>query len=549
MLNYIKNKNFLSLIIIFIPFLSFLNANLRSFDNVFLNSVFFILLIVIFTIFSLSWIASLIIKKIPYDIINLFLSLSFFVLFYLFQFFKDLLLFTVPIYSAEIAIFFSLIILVLLFFIFLHKKLLLFKRFVLIYISIIFILNFGILAFNSKIFFTSKNLPETLVLVNDDGINYLEENKKTNIYFVIVDAAIPLDKFDDHYKTNYYKEYLSKLKKKGFEYINDTKAAYPNTAHSLTSLFYLDYHINEKNYKKYPLTNLFPLILEKKNIQNLALMKNLEKINYKFKWLGNTYNDCRHNLDLCLDDNNELTNKKLIAPHVAKAFLQRSPFIQIYVKSKKFLGLEVPIRIYQKNNDALNIFMVKKSDFQLRNKGYFFLIHSLMPHWPYTFNSDCSLKKGLEILDLKKIQMEGKKRSDNILEAKFYKEQYECMLKRIDQFADFLSKNDPDANVVIISDHGHNIKDHFILGFDTFAMVKKNKKCKQKIKDNLNTANGARIMLGCTLGQEVNLLEKKLYYVYFERGDMTIGGKLGLEKLDPDNYKEIFKRFPFAPSH
>ena len=49
-------------------------------------------------------------------------------------------------------------------------------------------------------------------------------------------------------------------------------------------------------------------------------------------------------------------------------------------------------------------------------------------------------------------------RSDNILEAKYYKEQYECMLKRIDQFADFLNKNDPNANVVILSDHGHNIK-------------------------------------------------------------------------------------------
>ena len=54
-----------------------------------------------------------------------------------------------------------------------------------------------------------------------------------------------------------------------------------------------------------------------------------------------------------------------------------------------------------------------------------------MPHWPYTFNSDCSLKKGLEILDLKKIQMEAKMRSDNILEAKYYKEQYECMLKEL----------------------------------------------------------------------------------------------------------------------
>lgn len=548
MINLLKNKTFISLIILFIPFLSFLNANFQSFDNVFLNSVFLILFFVIIANFLISYIISKFTSQISYETLNLFFSFIFFILFYLFQFFKDLLVFTVPIYSAEISIIISIIVLFSLFFIFLNNKTNLLRRFVLIYVFMIFILNLSIFAFNSKIFFSLKDTSDSLVFVNEESIDYLNKGKKTNIYFVIVDAAIPLDKFDDQYQTNYTNDYLSKLNNKGFKYINNTKAAYPNTAHSLTSLFYLNYHIDEKNYKKYPLTNLFPRILEKTNIKKLALIKNLNKMDYKFKWLGNTYNDCRHNTDLCLDDNNS-EKKEIIAPHILKAFLQRSPLIQIYIKSKNFLGLEIPIRINQKNNDALNIFMEKNTNFNLNDKGYFFLIHSLMPHWPYTFNSDCSLKKGLEILDLKKIQMEAKKRSDNILEAKYYKEQYECMLKRIDQFADFLNKNDPNANVVIISDHGHNIKDNFILGFDTFAMVKKNKICNEKVDENLNTANAARFLLSCTIGQKIDQLEKKLYYVYFQRGDMTIGGKLGLEILDPNDYEEIFQRFPFAPSH
>lgn len=548
MTNLLKNKTFISLIILFIPFLSFLNANFQSFDNVFLNSVFLILFFVIIANFLISYIISKFTSQISYETLNLFFSFIFFILFYLFQFFKDLLVFAVPIYSAEISIIISIIVLFSFFFIFLNNKTNLLRRFVLIYVFMIFILNLSIFAINSKIFFSLKDTSDSLVFVNEKSIDYLNKGKKTNIYFVIVDAAIPLDKFDDQYQTNYTNDYLSKLNNKGFEYINNTKAAYPNTAHSLTSLFYLNYHIDEKNYKKYPLTNLFPRILEKTNIKKLALIKNLNKMDYKLKWLGNTYNDCRHNTDLCLDDNNS-EKKEIIAPHILKAFLQRSPLIQIYIKSKNFLGLEIPIRINQKNNDALNIFMEKNTNFNLNDKGYFFLIHSLMPHWPYTFNSDCSLKKGLEILDLKKIQMEAKKRSDNILEAKFYKEQYECMLKRIDQFADFLNKNDPNANVVIISDHGHNIKDNFILGFDTFAMVKKNKICNEKVDENLNTANAARFLLSCTIGQKIDQLEKKLYYVYFQRGDMTIGGKLGLEILDPNDYEEIFQRFPFAPSH
>ena len=52
--------------------------------------------------------------------------------------------------------------------------------------------------------------------------------------------------------------------------------------------------------------------------------------------------------------------------------------------------------------------------------------------------------------------------------------------------------------------------------------LKKQKKCKQKTGENLNTANAARFLLSCTLNQKIDQLEKKLHYVYFQRGDMTI---------------------------
>ena len=70
------------------------------------------------------------------------------------------------------------------------------------------------------------NPHDPLVFVNDEGIDYLNNYEKTNIYFVIVDAAIPLDKFDNQYKTNYSSDYLSELNDKGFEYINNTKTSY-----------------------------------------------------------------------------------------------------------------------------------------------------------------------------------------------------------------------------------------------------------------------------------------------------------------------------------
>ena len=545
----LKNNNFISLIFILIPLFSFANVNFHSFDTIFLNSVFFISLISIATIFSLSKFLSLFFKKFNFETINLVFSFSFFILFYLFGVFKTSLVSINPIYNAEISFVLSLIFLSLFLVFFLNKKYIFFQRFILIYISIIFIIDLSTFISNTKIFLSKKTLNDQLVLVDEEGLEYLKNNKKTNMYFVIVDGAISLDKFDEHYKTNYFSSYIPEFKKLGFNYIKNTKSAYPNTAHNMTAFYNLDYHIDEKNYQNYPIGEVWPKIIEKRNISKLALIQNLKKINYKLKWVGNTYHDCKYNYDLCLDEDNKKNKKYFIAPYVLEAFLQRSPLITVYVKSKSILGLSVPIRQYQKENDALNVFMSKNENFKYKNQGYLFLIHSLLPHWPYTFNSDCSIKKGLEILDLKKIQLDGKTRSDNVEEAKLYRAHYECMLKRVDEFTHFIDKNDPDANVVIISDHGHNIKDHFILGYDTFALIRKNKKCEHDVSDNLNTANAARLILGCTVGTKFNLLEKRAYYVYFKRGNANIGGNLGLERVDPDDYSEIFERFPFAPEH
>ena len=130
---------------------------------------------------------------------------------------------------------------------------------------------------------------------------------------------------------------------------------------------------------------------------------------------------------------------------------------------------------------------------------------------------------------------------DKTKHMKSYKENYECMLKRVDEFISFINKNDPEANVIITSDHGHDVKNFYHLRYDTFVLVKVNKECQQNVSDNLNTANGVRLILGCTVGQKFNFLERKSYWVDFEKGTFTIGGQLRLEKLDPDNYYEFIK--------
>ena len=89
----------------------------------------------------------------------------------------------------------------------------------------------------------NKIMHDKIDIINEEGIEYLKKNKKRNIYYVIVDAAIPLDKFDKHYNTNYFLSYKSKFAKLGFDYVQTTNSAYMDTNNNLTSLFFMDYHI------------------------------------------------------------------------------------------------------------------------------------------------------------------------------------------------------------------------------------------------------------------------------------------------------------------
>ena len=109
------------------------------------------------------------------------------------------------------------------------------------------------------------------------------------------------------------------------------------------------------------------------------------------------------------------------------------------------------------------------------------------------------------------------------------------MLKRVYEFVNFINTKDRNANVILISDHGQNVEDFFYSRFDTFTLVKTNEECQHNVSDVLNTINAARLMIGCTIGQTPDFIEKKSYFVNFESGNVNIGGKFRLEEVDPNS--------------
>ena len=503
--SFIKNENFIAIIIIAVPFLSFINSNFESLYSYLFYTLFIIFIIVIATIFLLSIFLSFFIKKLNYLKFSFAVSFIFFIFFYFYTLLKDLLLSATIVYNAEISLFISLIFLILfLFFDQKHNmKYNIFKRFILIYIFVCFVFNLGIFIINSKIILSQEIVHDKVVIINEEGIEYSKKNKKRNIYYVILDAAIPLDKFDKYYNTNYFLFYKSKFEKLGFDYVQNTNSAYMDTHHNLTSLFFMDYHINENNYKTYSTLNLFPYILSNKNTGDLPLIYNLKKIDYKILWFDNSLVGCEdYNIDFCSENIDKPFSQNFNKPidniyfsaDVAIYFFRRSPIIPILNKIKIFLGISKPEIFYDvRENDSLNIFMKKMNNIEFENKGYFFFIHNMLPHTPYLFNSDCTLKSK-PLLTTKNYIEKHKHKSGTIGDFEGYKANYICMLKRVYEFVNFINKKDRNANVILISDHGQNIEDFFYLRFNTFTLVKINEACQQNISDKLNTAKGARLV-------------------------------------------------------
>jgi len=550
MRSFIKNENFIAAIILSTPFISFINSNFASLYSSLFYTLFIVFIIVIAAIFLPSIFLSFFFKKLNYAKFSLIVSFVFFIFFYFYTLLKDLLFSVTFYYNAEISLFISLIFLVL--FLFFYQKNSIFKRFILIYIFVCFAFNFGTFAINSKIIWSSKITHDKIDIINEEGIEYLKKNKKRNIYYVILDGAISLDKFDKYYNTNYFLSYKPKFTKLGFDYVQNTNSAYEDTHHNFTSLFFMDYHINENNYKTYSTLNLFPHILVNKNTGDLPLIYNLKKIDYKILWFDNSLVDCEdYKIDFCSENINKpfshnfnkSTDHIYFSADVATQFFRRSPIIPIFNSVNHLLGkAEREIFYNVRENDSLGIFMKKMNNIEFENKGYFFFIHNMLPHDPYVFNSDCTLKTK-PILTSKEADLFKRRELSKIANSEGYKSQYICMLTRVNEFADFINKKDPNANVIIIGDHGTNIKDFFYLRYDIFTLVKTNEECRHNVSEILNTPNAARLLIGCTIGQTPEFIEKKNYFVNFKNGIINIGGKFRFfQEVDPNSdYSGLYK--------
>jgi hypothetical protein len=496
----LKNKNynvflnevlslFLILIVSLIPWFEFINSNYKEIDEI-LNDNFILLiclylLIVILIYFIIKFLLK---NKTKIFYISL-VGISIWI-FFQFNLIKSSLnrIFSETFlwhFSSEISLF-LVIISIIVSYIFLNRKNN-FSFFVLFFL----LFNFIFLSINLIPKLKSFYVDNKIRLKSDEitKVNFTNQNSP-NIYYFLNDAMKPLNEFEDFYKIelNEFRNFYQAL---DYKYYENTSNLYNWTEPVMTAFFFLEENIytpetqnlnNDDKRLKPHIFKTFPTFLKKE--YQVKLLKELNQLGYRFKWVGNYSQNCSYtNFQYCLSNKKE----NFIDLYILQAFLNKSPLIQIF---DNLIQIE-----FIQNNFNLNIlhsnafweidkYISSNKDYIENMEPTFFFIHDMEAHEPYFVDSNCDSKRFPGIYNL-----EG------------YKNSYLCVIKRMSKIIKTINKFDSDSIVIFHSDHSWRMSTQSEIKYgkrnNIFALIKNNKICKKQIPSNPNNVNSIKYFINC----------------------------------------------------
>ena len=380
-----------------------------------------------------------------------------------------------------------------------YKFFIFIRRFFIIF-SLFLILNSLLSLFKGDIDFTKKTESQKKQSV---ALNQKAYYHNSNIYFIIMDEMISFD-LAEHMDILIKDEEIRKFKKFNLNYVSNSISSYSGTHYTITSILKIDKIFNKD--EKIKTGGLYPALLNQKTM-SIPLVDFLNEKGYEFYFVGNYAHTC-----------NEFPEQKwkCISKSNYRNFLKLSKVIYYYFSfnlleifdyrsllKNIFYNYDI---FYEGGQRNLKYFLKEIEDNkELINKNNnFFMIHQLSPHTPFTVDENCN-------------EVSYKKFGGKIYEEVYegYKASYQCVLKEIKQFMNYINLNDPDSIVVIQGDHGTYISDRPELTFDRglfrakiFNAIYSPKKCENQIYSSNTSINSIRFVLNCAFNSNFEYLNK-----------------------------------------
>ena len=487
---------------IFLPIILHLNEiNLKQYElsNI-LHLILFQLLISTLVIFA-SFLIKLILKK--FDFYS-FLICNFSTIFFLFYYKKinslQLInsLQSINSYLDNILTVCFFLIYYFLIFIFLKKFNYIIKIFFLFFIFFNFILGvYGMNFFNSfKVNKVKNNISQNRI--NLDNLKNLQTTKPIDVYLIVLDGMMSLDKAEKLEIIESKNFLLNQLKNNGYSYNHFYKSNYPVTYASIQSLLYGYFPITNKSDIYTNRLNFYPYNMNDKKNFFYQIIYNL---NMNFFWIGNKWGLCK-GLKSGECFYNYSSNKNFFSDLIfnTELFYMNSLFSYFF----NYLNKDIAVTAF----DFLRYKKFQKKTPLTKNKSNFYFMHVYKPHKPYNLDDNCK---------------DTIPRNSVSNEKKYYKINYRCAFQAVLNWDKNFLDNKRNNIVIILGDHGWSLNKNknddidYIRSRvdDVFFAYKIPKKC-NSIKVPNSHVNVIRFILNCINDLDLEYLTDTQYIIRYE---------------------------------
>tara|TARA_Y100001970_G_scaffold226032_1_gene279301 strand:- start:1630 stop:3171 length:1542 start_codon:yes stop_codon:yes gene_type:complete len=501
-MHYNKTLIFTSVLLFFVPIISFLNEInlpqiLASDILLIFVSQFLILSVVVLISFTLH---KLLLKSIL-SFENFFL-INIFTLYLLFFFknLKDTLFLFESNSQLDVILTFFIYGLIYFLLIYFEKKHIKFlSRFLKIYVLIMFLLLIYNLLFFQLGVEKRNNKSISFNNLTAIDLNLIRENSKNeNIFFIILDGMINLEYAKKLNVIESKQEIIRNLKKKDFLYKENFFSNYDTSYLSIASLLQASYPVIEQSKKYNSRKDFFPFFVLNEKKDN-DLFRILRKTKKKLIWLGNEWAFCQDNSYVkCL--NSDFAYKK-----ISRLKLFYSDSIFSYILNAYSPG--------NKNKEALNFLMTPNFSTQkpIQTKGDIYLLHVLSPHPPYIFDQNCNIRNETT-----------KNTKSNDLQ--YYSYAYNCLIKSISSWTAKINKINKNNMILILGDHGWSFNENLMkkndikkddIRFKPFFAYKMPKRCEDLRSPN-SIVNVLRFALICAGNKDLNYIKDLKFQSFYE---------------------------------
>lgn len=333
-----------------------------------------------------------------------------------------------------------------------------------------------------------KSLTETRITTESDR----------NVYFILPDMMVGEEIFP---KFGVPSKIFADVRALGFDVIDRPYSNAPVTGFTLPHIFGMEYFLEDgEQVTKDKMARL------SKGLSHNKVYAEFKRRGYRIVTIDDGYySHCGWGEDLCVQrrvgDMHRLHDIR---------FLERTPFMKtldtIDMKANIF---DPPVNLWAFPNrmEIPDIISVLPT---LPKGPNFVYIHHALPHYPFRFAEDCSYR-----------------RFDDVALA--CGQQMRCAVKQLPKLLRAIRERDPDAIVVIQSDHGISFfgqhlkpvsalsEDELRENLSVFSAYRLPQHCRKHLRPGLTSVNTFRIVFACLDGREPELLEDRMFAVYYRR--------------------------------